>query len=925
MKDIDFDINCPDKNDASKFKDIITFLDNNEFFNMGIDGKLNILKFLCDLCLKSSTFKEGVELVHELDVEKMRPSSKNAPSSEINFNEPCVDQPVNSLDEIPADSMAMSDSSASAQSSSSSLKHPPLKSTNVTAGKNSHLILADFKFVSLGKDREHRVFYYIPSDSCLRVFCETHKFIDAKPSLNLHDVRNESGECVQSIGPLFISSKRSWLVFNGLEAINSLYSWLSTHGIRESKVRKKLEKWIESKGLALKIAENAIEKKMRRTKSQEKNIQEEGNLQLDIRISKKLFLGHDSTSNSNSFNKNSSINNDDNNSNSNSKESSEKNLKSDTSVALKLQDTSGLNLYDDSKCFYCSLGDNEDKILLCDGPNCNREFHMYCLAPALSDVPEGEWLCPECRKGFSTSNLSSSLMTTSSKSSSLVSKATCGVSITTSNSKAINDVSISAASIDFEELDDWAATLPSDINDMDIVSTIPSSVAISKESALLPCLQNNLLSNNTSEVLEHTKFWMSQQRLESKEDSFSGNIPRLFIRTVDLSEFRQLGIVVKEINGRVYVTKFKYAKSVNSMLEGSASKIAGIKIGDQIVFVRDSVVKSIAIIQNEMKLLLAQQANATKSSSNLLLSIGVLRRSKFLKNREFIELLMADSTYSETLEAQAQEDVNLEVNYLKSVLENKNYCEISKPVSEYADYLLSFCDQDYLPSNLLGLIYDVSSIASHIYLVSWDWVDNWQEKLFSKLLPLFSQSEMSGFNAEHNMRDISAVLSNFLIEFESCMHNQGNAFGAAWIETGDRNNWLFNIKKASTFPSISFSLLVLLEKIQWNNYLWATHPIIVSTKGAKDHMQTPQPLYYFKDGHRAMTDFLTRNQKYWGENCDVFVSQNNAIPCSQSAVRYFLNGNRNNHGNYNLLIFLLFQFFLFIFFIFRHTPILTFF
>lgn len=33
-------------------------------------------------------------------------------------------------------------------------------------------------------------------------------------------------------------------------------------------------------------------------------------------------------------------------------------------------------------------------MLLCDG--CNAGYHTFCLSPALSGVPEGLWICPEC-------------------------------------------------------------------------------------------------------------------------------------------------------------------------------------------------------------------------------------------------------------------------------------------------------------------------------------------------------------------------------------------------------------------------------------------------------------------------------------------------------------------------------------------------
>ena len=45
-------------------------------------------------------------------------------------------------------------------------------------------------------------------------------------------------------------------------------------------------------------------------------------------------------------------------------------------------------------CELCKGGHREDKIILCD--KCDRGCHMFCLQPPLTDVPEGEWICPLC-------------------------------------------------------------------------------------------------------------------------------------------------------------------------------------------------------------------------------------------------------------------------------------------------------------------------------------------------------------------------------------------------------------------------------------------------------------------------------------------------------------------------------------------------
>ncbi len=46
------------------------------------------------------------------------------------------------------------------------------------------------------------------------------------------------------------------------------------------------------------------------------------------------------------------------------------------------------------KCELCDSASDDDKMLLCDG--CDGGYHMYCLPTPLTAVPEGDWFCPSC-------------------------------------------------------------------------------------------------------------------------------------------------------------------------------------------------------------------------------------------------------------------------------------------------------------------------------------------------------------------------------------------------------------------------------------------------------------------------------------------------------------------------------------------------
>uniref|UniRef100_A0A0K8STL3 Bromodomain adjacent to zinc finger domain protein 2B n=2 Tax=Lygus hesperus TaxID=30085 RepID=A0A0K8STL3_LYGHE len=47
-----------------------------------------------------------------------------------------------------------------------------------------------------------------------------------------------------------------------------------------------------------------------------------------------------------------------------------------------------------ANCQFCHSGDNEDKLLLCDG--CDKGYHTYCFKPKMDNIPEGDWYCHQC-------------------------------------------------------------------------------------------------------------------------------------------------------------------------------------------------------------------------------------------------------------------------------------------------------------------------------------------------------------------------------------------------------------------------------------------------------------------------------------------------------------------------------------------------
>nr|XP_020657279.1 tyrosine-protein kinase BAZ1B [Pogona vitticeps] len=50
---------------------------------------------------------------------------------------------------------------------------------------------------------------------------------------------------------------------------------------------------------------------------------------------------------------------------------------------------------ENARCKVCRKKGEDDKLILCD--ECNKAFHLFCLRPALYEIPEGEWQCPACQ------------------------------------------------------------------------------------------------------------------------------------------------------------------------------------------------------------------------------------------------------------------------------------------------------------------------------------------------------------------------------------------------------------------------------------------------------------------------------------------------------------------------------------------------
>lgn len=65
----------------------------------------------------------------------------------------------------------------------------------------------------------------------------------------------------------------------------------------------------------------------------------------------------------------------------------------EAAVIAKTAETKGDEM-DVTHCEICNQSDREDIMLLCDG--CDAGYHMDCLMPPLTEIPEGSWYCDNC-------------------------------------------------------------------------------------------------------------------------------------------------------------------------------------------------------------------------------------------------------------------------------------------------------------------------------------------------------------------------------------------------------------------------------------------------------------------------------------------------------------------------------------------------
>lgn len=67
------------------------------------------------------------------------------------------------------------------------------------------------------------------------------------------------------------------------------------------------------------------------------------------------------------------------------------------------ESTTDATKHEDTACENCNRSDDDALMLLCD--RCDKGYHMHCVEPRISSVPEGDWHCPSCVNATAQINL----------------------------------------------------------------------------------------------------------------------------------------------------------------------------------------------------------------------------------------------------------------------------------------------------------------------------------------------------------------------------------------------------------------------------------------------------------------------------------------------------------------------------------------
>lgn len=398
--------------------------------------------------------------------------------------------------------------------------------------------------------------------------------------------------------------------------------------------------------------------------------------------------------------------------------------------------------------------------------------------------------------------------------------------------------------------------------------------------------------------------------------------PVSLVADVDLSVIGQLGLGVKELDGQVLVTSYKYTPVPNSATEESIStaKAAGVRVGDRILFANDILIRSISDLQNALKQMASTSANAVPAGwKHKHVYLQLLRRCHIKAVPGLAETGQKEASIGSALNTQEE----IDHAYLRYISRSADTIKVepttatdesSPSIRTTNEELKAFGerfgtttrkilqeaylnDQPWLPSNLLGLLYDMLTNTLHPYLVSHAWLTNqapyWLQAIKTCVLDIYCLSHnrtpvdpTTGLNSKQKttsagvrkltqaerkriqsqVKDLYQLIAGCLKQFELVLFHRGNGLLPTWMNPTSgyhiRRKWQIACQDASSYAKVSLVLSILLQAIDWRKYVTACYPITKKNgslsddfsyaKWGLDVAEEASTVVYYGEGHAEL-------------------------------------------------------------------------